>query len=48
MLAPVFQTMTAEELAYARLDPDLAALQDDPRFEALAAAAERRLAAASG
>jgi len=46
MLAPVFETMTQGELAYARLDPDLAALQGDPRFEALAAKAERRLAAA--
>jgi adenylate cyclase len=48
LLAPVFETMTAGELAHARIDPDLRAVQADPRFTALAAAAERRLAMAAG
>jgi hypothetical protein len=45
MLKPVFETMAINLLNSARGDPDLDALRGDPRFLAMLAAAEARLAA---
>jgi adenylate cyclase len=47
MLGPVFETLAAGFLNHAKADPDLDPLRDDPRFIAMVAAAEARLAAAS-
>ena len=44
MLAPVFGTITETFLPYVKVDPDLELLRDDPRFQALVAATEERLA----
>ena len=44
MLGPVFQTITEAFLPYAKVDPDLETLHDDPRYQAMVAAAEARLA----
>ena len=38
--------VTPSELAWAKVDPDMDAVRDDPRFQAMIAAAEARLAAA--
>ena len=46
MLGPIFDTITEGFLPYAKADPDLALLRDDPRYQAMVAAAETRLAAA--
>jgi len=45
LLAPVFEKATVGILNYAKVDPDLTALHDHPRFQAMVAAAEARLAA---
>ncbi|MGI8560337.1 MAG: hypothetical protein ACR2J7_02640, partial [Luteimonas sp.] len=45
MLGPVFDTITDTLLPYAKVDPDLELLRDDPRYQAMVAAAEARLAA---
>jgi len=45
MLQTVFATVTDAFLPYAKADPDLASLHDDPRYQAMAIAAEARLAA---
>jgi len=45
LLGPVFQTATVGILNYAKIDPDLTALHDHPRFQAMITAAEARLAA---
>jgi adenylate cyclase len=45
MLGPVFETITEAFLPYAKVDPDLETLHDDPRYQAMLAAAEARLAA---
>ena len=45
MLGPVFETMTQAFLPYAKGDPDFDFLRDDPRYQAMVAAAEARLAA---
>ena len=45
MLGPVFETLAAGFLNHAKADPDLDPLRDDPRFKAMVAAAETRLAA---
>ena len=45
MLAPLFETVSASFLAYVKADPDLESLRDDPRYQAMIAAAEARLAA---
>ena len=45
MLGPVFETMTEAFLPYAKGDPDFDFLRDDPRYQAMVAAAEARLAA---
>jgi len=47
MLGPVFETITDSFLPYAKADPDLELLRDDPRFQAMVAAAEARHAAAA-
>jgi adenylate cyclase len=46
MLGPVFETMSAALLNSARTDPDLDYIRGDPRFVAMFAAAEARLATA--
>jgi adenylate cyclase len=45
-LAPLFDTIADSFLAYALADPDLELLHDDPRYQAMVAAAEARFAAA--
>ena len=45
MLGPVFETITDTFLPYAKADPDLDLLRTDPRYRAMVAAAESRLAA---
>jgi hypothetical protein len=45
LLAPVFEKATVGILNYAKVDPDLTALHDHPRFQAMVAAAEARIAA---
>jgi adenylate cyclase len=47
MLEPLFGTILDSFLAYAKSDPDLKSLHDDPRYQAMVAAAEARLAAAN-
>jgi adenylate cyclase len=46
MLGPVFAMISDEFLTYAKADPDFALLHDDPRYQAMVATAETRLAAA--
>jgi len=46
LLGPVFETLAAGFLDHARVDPDLDPLREDPRFKAMVAAAEMRLATA--
>ena len=43
MLVPVFERITEAFLPYAKVDPDLELLHDDPRYQAMVAAAEARL-----
>ncbi|MCY7312652.1 MAG: hypothetical protein LH491_03265, partial [Pseudoxanthomonas sp.] len=45
MLEPVFGGITSEFIPYLKTDPDLDLLRDDPRFKAMMAAAQARLAA---
>ncbi|HEY8230970.1 MAG TPA: TIR domain-containing protein [Rhodanobacteraceae bacterium] len=45
MLGPVFAGITDAFLPYAKADPDFEFLHDDPRYQAMVAAAEARLAA---
>jgi adenylate cyclase len=47
LLAPVFETLAIGFLNHAKADPDLDRLRGDPRFKAMVAAAETRLAAAN-
>ena len=44
LLGPVFEKMTVGFLNHAKADPDLVVLRDHPRFQAMIAAAEARLA----
>ncbi|HEX5961870.1 MAG TPA: TIR domain-containing protein [Rhodanobacteraceae bacterium] len=46
ILESVFATIAGEFLPYSKADPDLDSLRDDPRFQAMVAGAEARLAAA--
>ena len=46
MLGPLFATITEPLLRYLKADPDLESLHGDPRYQAMVAAAEARLAAA--
>jgi adenylate cyclase len=45
MLAPIFETLATGFLSHAKADPDFAVLRDNPRFKAMIAGAEARLAA---
>ncbi|HXS72514.1 MAG TPA: TIR domain-containing protein [Rhodanobacteraceae bacterium] len=45
MLGSMYATISASFLPYAKADPDFEFLRDDPRYQALVAAAEARLAA---
>jgi adenylate cyclase len=47
MLGPAFERMNAELVHHAKVDPDLSPLRDDPQFQAMLAAAERRHLAGS-
>ncbi len=46
MLEPLFESISASLLAYAKADPDLGSLHEDPRYLAMVAAADARLAVA--
>lgn len=46
MLGPVVEQATPVFLDHVRVDPDLDPIRDDPRFQAMVAGAEARLAAA--
>ena len=46
MLGPAFEMMSDAFLPYAKADPDLDLLRDDPRFHAMVAKAEARVATA--
>ena len=48
LLGPVFETLAAGFLDHAKVDPDLDPLRENPRFKAMVAAAEARLAMANG
>jgi adenylate cyclase len=48
MLGPVFARWNVGFLKHAQVDPDLDAIRDDPRFKAMLAAAEVRVAAKDG
>ncbi len=45
LLGPYLAGITQSEIAHARIDPDLDPLREDPRFQAMVAEAEERLAA---
>jgi adenylate cyclase len=45
MLVPIYESTQSEALNWSRVDPDLAPLREHPRFKAMDAAAEARLAA---
>jgi adenylate cyclase len=47
LLDPYLAQVTRSELEWAKTDPDMDPLRDDPRFQAMIAAAEARLAAAN-
>jgi len=47
MLGPLFATITATFLPYAKADPDLELLRGESRYKAMVAAAEERLAGAA-
>jgi adenylate cyclase len=45
LLGPIFEKLAAGFLKHAKVDPDFAVLRDNPRFKAMVATAEARLAA---
>ena len=47
LLAPVFETLASGFLDHTKVDPDLNPLRENPRFQAMVAAAEARLATTS-
>jgi len=47
LLGPVFEKLNIGFLNHAKVDPDLDLIREDPRFKAMVAAAEARLAAAN-
>jgi adenylate cyclase len=47
LLGPFLAQVTRSDLEWAKADPDMGPLREDPRFAAMIAAAEARLAAAS-
>ncbi len=48
LLGPVFERDAAETINWAKVDPDLDPLREDPRFKAMMALADARLASAGG
>jgi len=48
LLVPLFESENAETVNWAKVDPDLDPIRDDPRFKAILAQADARLAAANG
>ncbi|HEY1447455.1 MAG TPA: TIR domain-containing protein [Caulobacteraceae bacterium] len=49
LLGPYFARATeADEVSYAKIDPDLDAIRNDPRFQAMIAEAEARMTAEAG
>ena len=48
MLGPTFEKMGTSLINHAKVDPDLDGIRDDPRFKAMVAAAEARVASDSG
>ena len=46
LLGPVLENDTAETVNWAKVDPDLDPVRDHPRFKAMIASAEARLAVA--
>jgi len=44
IVGPVFEKMGTGLIDHAKVDPDLACIRDDPRFKAMIAAAEARVA----
>ena len=48
LLGPVFERDAAETVNWAKVDPDLDALREHPRFKSMMAQADARLAAAAG
>ena len=48
LLGPVFERDAAETVNWAKVDPDLNTVRTDPRFAAMMAKADARLAATPG
>ena len=48
VLGPVLENVAASFLSHIKVDPDFVRLRDNPRFKAMIAAAEARLAAENG